>query len=266
MRWSVFTSALRTGALAGLLLVASGTVGCTSRTSGKPSAYRSQVVIAVDIGHSPTRPGATSARGRPEYEFNQVTAIALVEELRQRGYSGSFLINEAGADIELSERTSEARRRKADLFISIHHDSVQPHYLTEWEFSGKTLKYSDAFKGFSVFYSGNNGQPAASERLAVRVGEELVGGGFTPTLHHAEAIDGENRQLMDARTGVYKFDELAVLRTASMPAVLIECGVIVNRDEELLVSTAEYRRGLVSAVANAVERTLLSDHSGHQSR
>ena len=154
----------------------------------------------------------------------------------------------------------------ADLFISIHHDSVQPHYLMQWEFEGKTRHYSDVFRGFSVFYSGINGHPTASARFAKLVGEELVRAGFAPTLHHAEPTAGENGQLIDARTGVYRFDELVVLRTATMPAVLIECGVIVNREEELHVSTAEYRRDLVAAVANAVDRELINAEPGNDSR
>ena len=263
---SAFASAIRTAALAGLLLAGSGSVGCTSRTAGDPAADRSEVIVAVDIGHSQVSPGATSARGKPEFELNQAAGTMLVEELRRRGYSGAFLINEAGADVELRERTLEARRRMADLFISIHHDSVQPHYLMQWEFEGKTRHYSDVFRGFSVFYSGINGHPTASARFAKLVGEELVRAGFAPTLHHAEPIAGENRELIDARTGVYRFDELVVLRTATMPAVLIECGVIVNREEELHVSTAEYRRDLVAAVANAVDRELINAEPGNDSR
>ena len=52
--------------------------------------------------------------------------------------------------------------------------------------------------------------------------------GEKPSLYHAEPIAGENRPLLDRRLGVHRFDGLAVLKTATMPAVLVEAGVIVN--------------------------------------
>ena len=51
-----------------------------------------------------------------------------------------------------------------------------------------------------------------------------------------------------------RFDELAVLRHAKVPAVLIELGVIANRAEEEKLSDAGYRRQLQSAVVSAMRR------------
>jgi hypothetical protein len=50
--------------------------------------------------------------------------------------------------------------------------------------------------------------------------------------HHAEPIKGENRELVNPELGIYRFDDLIVLKSAAMPAALLECGVIVNRSEE----------------------------------
>ena len=41
------------------------------------------------------------------------------------------------------------------------------------------------------------------------------------------------RELLDADAGVYRYDQLIVLRMTRMPAVLLEAGSIVNRQEEL---------------------------------
>ena len=58
-----------------------------------------------------------------------------------------------------------------------------------------------------------------------------------PSLHHAEPIEGENREVIDRLNGVYRFDDLVVLRSAAMPAVLLEAGIIKHREEELIVAT-----------------------------
>jgi hypothetical protein len=48
--------------------------------------------------------------------------------------------------------------------------------------------------------------------------------GFAPTLHH---VARDSRTIINNERGIYAFDDLVVLKTARMPAVLLECGVIV---------------------------------------
>ena len=52
-------------------------------------------------------------------------------------------------------------------------------------------------------------------------------------------MGNRRRELLDAQAGVYRYDQLIVLKDTRMPAVLLEAGSIVNRDEELLLATPE---------------------------
>jgi hypothetical protein len=61
------------------------------------------------------------------------------------------------------------------------------------------------------------------------------------------------RVLVDADAGVYRYDQLIVLRSTRMSAVLLEAGSIINRDEELELGTPERRSLTSDAVAAAVE-------------
>ena len=88
-----------------------------------------------------------------------------------------------------------------------------------------------------------------------KAGNPWLQDGVTPGMivgASTEAIAGEGRPLLDPRTGVYRFDELAVLRSSTIPAVLLEAGVIVNRQEEQKVSTDIFRRKVAGAIASAV--------------
>ena len=59
-------------------------------------------IIAIDIGHTINSPGATSARGVPEYLFNQNIGTLLYQQLQQdMRFKRSFIINETGDDISL---------------------------------------------------------------------------------------------------------------------------------------------------------------------
>ncbi len=211
-----------------------------------------KLVIAVDAGHGPKRSGAQSARGVPEYAFNLAMAKRIVDELRQRGFAEASLIEEDGKDLSLAERPARANARGADVFLSVHHDSVQSQYLEKWEFQGKTSKYADRFSGHSLFVSRKNARFEDSFDLAERMGQALRDQGLSPTLHHAEKIKGENRELLDKENGVYRYDGLRVLYDARMPAVLLECGIIVNRDEETALTDPERRSRIACAVADAI--------------
>ena len=59
-------------------------------------------------------------------------------------------------------------------------------------------------------------------------------------------------QLIDAEAGVYRYDHLIVLHSTRMPAVLLEAGSIINRQEELELATPERRLIVAEAVTAAV--------------
>lgn len=208
--------------------------------------------IAIDVGHSPNKPGAISARGISEYTFNKKMGDLVLQNLIKQGFKSTFILNEQNPEMSLHSRAKTANQKGVDLLVSIHHDSVQPQYLNQWEFDGEDHHYSDRFKGFSVFFSGKNPKTEQSFQLAKLIGNELLQLQMKPTLHHAENIVGENRPLIDSEKGVYRFDSLILLKNTKMPAVLVECGVIVNRNEEQLLSTDEHQKKLSLALSKAI--------------
>jgi N-acetylmuramoyl-L-alanine amidase len=212
-------------------------------------------LIAIDVGHSRSRPGAVSARGEPEFTFNRGLALVVERVLRDRGFR-TRLIAEQGDIEKLTDRSAAAASAGAAFFLSLHHDSVQPQYLAPWQVDGQEQRYSDRFSGFSLFVSRSNSDAGQSLYCARAIGERLRASGYIPSPHHAEPIRGENRPLADASNGVYYFDDLVVLKTATMPAVLVEAGIIVNRRDELILVKASTRERLATAIAEGLRRCL----------
>jgi N-acetylmuramoyl-L-alanine amidase len=217
-------------------------------TSCQPALFK----VAVDIGHYRASPGAISATGVTEFEYNLSLAHAVIAALQQAGFSAAFLIGESGTPLPPEDRSRIAKDAGAVLFLSLHHDSVQSRYLSEWTVNGRGRHYSDVFHGYSLFISGKNRREQESKQFATLLGEALLGEGLTPSLHHAEKIHGENRPLLDARLGLYRFDALEVLKTAPMPAALLESGIIVNRKEEQEIRNGSYHKLVVAAVVKAI--------------
>lgn len=207
-------------------------------------------LIALDIGHYRDAPGEISARGVPELTFNTQLARRVGWELDRQGVAWT-LINAEGDITELAERPRRAARRGASLFLSLHHDSVQDIYKTEWVWQGMPRAHSEVFSGFGLFVSADNPRSEESETVARAIGDALLAEGLRPSLHHALPVEGENRPLLDPDRGLYRYDGLAVLRQAIMPAVLIEAGIIVNRDDEPLIASEPYRAAFATAIAAA---------------
>ena len=207
------------------------------------TAHGETYVVAIDVGHTKTSPGAISVTGRPEYEFNREIASQLEQRLKETNRDGSatikpFIIS-SEKPMALTTRTQIAANRNATLFVSIHHDSAQDQYLEELEVNGKEQRFTDAFSGYSIFVSRKNPRYEESLDLARRIGRGMKSANFPFARHHHERIAGENRPFADEDAGVYAFDDLVVLKTATMPAVLVECGVIVNPKEEQALLTKE---------------------------
>lgn len=212
-------------------------------------AAQARPTVALDVGHSHARPGATSARGVPEFDFNLKLAQAIAAELEKAGVAVRPIGADGLAD-DLRARAPQAAG--AQLLLSIHHDAVQPKYLRQWRHEGVTRPYSDRFRGHSLFISGRNPQEARSLHCAARIGRALRRAGFTPTRHHAEPIDGEARPWADYAAGAHYYDGLAVLKEATVPAVLFEAGVIVHREEEQRLSQDGRRARMAQAAARGV--------------
>jgi len=102
-------------------------------------------------------------------------------------------------------------------------------------------------------FSNANGDRNGSLAFGHLLGTELQKQGLHYTPHYTFPIMKRFRHdLVDPEAGVYRYDHLVVLRTARMPAVLLEAGSIVNRQEELELGTPERRLAIAKAVTAAV--------------
>jgi len=199
--------------------------------------------VALDVGHGLHDTGAISARGKPEFAFNQLLASRLAQALAEHQLRVRE-VNFDGSIRKLAERTAQARG--SDLFISIHHDSIDAQYLQAWLWQGQTQTYTDVKKGFGLFISARNPEPDRSLTCAVLMGLLLRRAGFEPSTWH-----GQSHLAADAPNGVWYYDNLVVLHTASMPAVLFEAGVIKHRDEELALLDPQRQARMADALATA---------------
>lgn len=216
------------------------------------SAVSRPLRIVIDPGHTPSRGGALGVRGIYEVRYNDALAAKVCVALRSAGFT-PILTRAPGEEMTLDERARFAGGQHADLFLSLHHDSAQLRYLEKIVVDGRdAYRTTKPIQGYSLFVSRINPQFAKSYRFAALLGNEMRAMGRTPSPHHAEPIAGENRELLDAKLGIYRFDDLVVLKKNAVPAVLLEVGVITDPVDEANISQEANQARIVEGIVSAV--------------
>jgi N-acetylmuramoyl-L-alanine amidase len=126
--------------------------------------------------------------------------------------------------------------------------------LQTWQYDGQEEHYNDSYAGYAIFISEENPNRAASLQFGQFLGAALQAHGLGYTPHYTFALmQHRRRELLDADAGVYRYDQLVVLKEAHMPAVLLEAGSIINRGEELALASPQRRSLEAAAITTAVE-------------
>lgn len=173
-------------------------------------------LIAIDDGHGMETAGKRSPDGvLRENDFNRAVADLLDVHLKRCGFR-TLLVAPGDTDIPLSTRTAAANKAKADFYISIHANAAGAGWSTA--------------RGIETFhYPGSVNGKKAAEILH----RHLISGTALP-----------NRGVKQA--------DFAVLRNTTMPAVLVECGFMTNKEEAALLMSAAYRAECAEELARGI--------------
>ncbi|TCP95724.1 N-acetylmuramoyl-L-alanine amidase [Cricetibacter osteomyelitidis] len=215
--------------------------------------------IAIDPGHGGKDPGAISKNLRI-YEKNVTLSIARELKVlldKDPNFKG-VLTRRGDYYISVPERSEIARKNKANYLISIHADSsLNPNLrgASVWVLSNRRAsdemgqwledheKQSELLGGAGKVLAGHNERYLNQTVLDLqfahsqRTGYEL---GNTVLRHF-----GRLTQLSRSKP---QHASLGVLRSPDIPSILVETGFLSNKDEELRLNNAAYRRKLARTI------------------
>jgi N-acetylmuramoyl-L-alanine amidase len=202
--------------------------------------------IVIDPGHGGIDPGATGRQGLMEKDVTLDIARRLRDKLVKTGNYRVLLTRESDRKVYLKERVAFAKDNKADLFISIHINSLPAeaasvNYLETYYFGPHTdlrsLELAEKENHDSDYAMGD------FREVIARIGDTLK---TEESKELASAIHGRlysslkrrNRNLIDAGS---KTGPFVVLLGVEVPSVLVEVSCISNKAEETRLSKPEYR-------------------------
>lgn len=200
-------------------------------------------LVAIDAGHGGNDQGTENARlGLKEKVFTLDVARRLKQLLEARGYR-TVLTRDADERVENPQRALIARRAGADLFVSIHFNSLFPDTKTTgaevFTFT-RAGQRSDSSRGF--------GQPDDTEDEAAPVNRHDP---WSSVLAHA--LHRRTLAALKLPDRGQKTKHLGMLRGLDCPAALVESGFLSNEEEARKISTPVYRQKIAEALADAID-------------
>jgi len=222
----------------------------------------SRPVVVIDAGHGGVDPGAIGVSGLYEKDVTLAVALQAADLLRRTGRYEVHLTRDRDVFLQLRERVAIARAHQADLFVSVHADSVK----------------NPSVRGAAVYTLSETASDAEAASLAaaenkadIIAGVDLVGEteDVASILIDLVQRDTKNRSAEMARYTVEEFRKHAglrqrphrfagfrVLKAPDVPSVLIELGFMSNREDERMLRSKDGQARLARAVAAAVQSYL----------
>lgn len=216
-------------------------VSALNPLTAPPRNYAGRTVkrIVLDPGHGGKDPGNQEGK-RQEKQFTLAFAKDLSDLLTKAGFEVS-LTRTTDSFIDLPVRPEIARRRRADLLISIHFNSadgagassvkgVETYCMTPFRASSTNARGEGAGAGV---YPGNRFD-ALNMLLAFQIQKAIT-----------DKTSAEDRGVKRAR--------FAVLRGAEMPAAYIEGGFMTHPTDAKRIYDPTLRRQMAQAVVDGVQ-------------
>ncbi len=221
---------------------------------------RSVKTVAIDPGHGGVDPGAIGVRGTREKRVTLSHALALARKLRASGRYRVVLTRARDVFVPLRTRVAIARRRAADLFISLHADSIP----------------RSSVRGASIYTLSERASDRQAARLAAKENKaDLIAGidlneqtsdvasflidlaqrqTMNDSADFARLLTNEIGKVRPLLRNTHRFAGFAVLKAPDVPSVLVELGYLSNPSDERRLNQRRERDRVVAAIARAIDR------------
>ncbi len=211
--------------------------------------------IVIDPGHGGD-PGAIAESGLTEKEITLDIALRL-RRLLSKGPFEVLLTRDTDRRLSLDKRVSFANEHKADLFLSIHVNSMEPHTIRALEtyYVGPTddphtLKLASRENKESGYSLSDYKQILEKIYVDARRDESRA---VARTIQSQlfQSLKAKNPELENRGVRTAPF---VVLIGTQMPAVLVEIACLSNDDEVELLTKQDYRENIAQALAQGIRR------------
>jgi len=216
-------------------------------------------LVVIDPGHGGVDPGAMSRSGAWEKHIVLDFSRELRRQLLSTGRFDVQMTRDNDVFVRLRDRIAIARKAGADLFISVHADSIA----------------NRSVRGTSVYTLSENASDKEAGALATKENKaDLIAGvdlndrsddvvnilidlaqreTMNESAIFAKALVEELARHRQMLRNTHRFAGFAVLKAPDVPSVLVELGYLSNAQDERMLRNPAARRKMVASIVDAVE-------------
>ncbi|MGE5220010.1 MAG: N-acetylmuramoyl-L-alanine amidase family protein [Chloroflexota bacterium] len=210
--------------------------------------------IVIDAGHGGD-PGTTAESGMTEKEITLDLALRLRRLLKDAPFK-VLLTRDRDQRLSLDRRVAFANENKADLFLSIHLNWMEPHSIraVETYYVGPTddpaiLKLASRENKESGYSLADYKKILEKIYVDTRRHESHI---LAATVH-SQLFDALKKDNPDLENRGVKTAPFVVLIGTEMPAILIEAACLSNPDDVALLTNGDYRESIALALARGIK-------------
>jgi N-acetylmuramoyl-L-alanine amidase len=234
------------------------TTGKNDRVGVRPPVEK-PFTIVIDPGHGGIDGGAKAVSGTAEKDLTLSFSRELLERLKATGRFNVFMTRDDDVFLRLDERVRIARQHEADLFVSIHADTISLPGIrgaTVYTISEKASdevaraaaereNLSDSLAGIEI---GDDNQQVA-DILFDLVRRETHG--FSVAF--ARSLVDELGRAIEMINNPQRSAGFRVLRAPDVPSVLVELGYLSNAKDAAKLQDPAWREKAVTSMTLAIE-------------
>jgi N-acetylmuramoyl-L-alanine amidase len=245
------------GAASSATLAALGAVPLPPKRPGARTDARR--VVVLDPGHGGVDPGAISVTGAFEQDLTLAMARVVKDQLTASGRYRVVMTRDSDVFLRLRDRVAKAREAGAELFISLHADSIG----------------SSDVRGMSIYSLSENASDKEAATLAARENRADALDGINLTAENDEVVNilislaqrdtmNQSRRFanmlvdeMSRQTRLvprpHRSAGFAVLTAPDIPSVLMEMGYLSSPQDAKLLGQTEHRARMARSILRSVD-------------
>lgn len=217
-------------------------------------------LIYLDPGHGGMDPGAPGALGTPEKYITLAVAREARRVIQASGRYRARLTRERDVFLPLRRRIAIARAGGADLFVSLHADSLKNRRVRGA--TVYTLSETASDREAAALAARENKADVLAGldlgREAPEVADILISlaqrEAMNRASHFANLLVPELRKRIRVRRNAHRFAGFVVLKAPDVPSVLVEMGYLSNRQDAAMMGAKAGRRRIAEGLLAGIDR------------
>lgn len=225
----------------------------------RPRPRHDTRIVVIDPGHGGVDPGARGVSRVHEKDITLAVSREVRKQLERKGGYKVILTRDRDVFVRLRDRVAIARKLGADLFISIHADSMPNNRVRGASVYTLSEKASDA-EAAALAEKENKVDLIANMDLSVETPEvanillDLAQReSMNRSAQFAELLARELKRETRLLTNTHRFAGFAVLKAPDVPSVLVELGFLSNSKDAQLLRRKSHQVKLAAGISRAVD-------------